>query len=379
MNNKYLFPLLLVFLLILSACNNGRNISVVDFESLSESGNWKVIKQDSTEYTGQIKLKAEKMLMHFLHWWPLNENNNEISTEHTKDLLLNLWGMQFDLTGVEGETKINGHQAFFVEGNLRNVVKTRFIVWNCPQSNRQFLSDCNINISLSTPQHLLNLQVNDITNSVCCHKTEDPVQNPKLPQHINYEDQNITLDLPESWRSSLFFVSTDSNEKGPGYYANGVTEKEGAIWSLVTDTQKEINLTWKKSSAQISEDNFQKALSNVFNDTIIIMQDTLKYRFYCADTNSQNIKVNERYIENSGSFDLITDIESYAPIDTSHYQYKAFIWKNNETEYFLFASMVAYNNMWGIPFDLAPTELQFNNFVRDEVLKNITNHPITFK
>ncbi len=316
------------------------------------------------------------MLMHFLHWWPLDESNNEISIEYAKELLLNLWEMPFDLTGVEGETEINGHKAYFIEGNLRNIVKTRFIVWNCNQSNRQFLSDCNINISLNTPQELLDLQVNDITNSICCHKTEDLIKDPKLVQQINYEDQNITLDLPENWRSILFFVSTDPSKKGPGYYEGGVTEKEGAIWNLVTDTQKEIDLTWKKSTDQLSESSFQTAIERVFNDTIIAMQDTLKYRFYCVNTKSQNIKINNKYIEGSGNFDIITDIENYAPIDTSHYQYKAFTWKNNETEYFLFASMAAYNNMWGIPFDLAPTDVQFNNFVRDEVLKNITNHPV---
>ncbi len=60
MNIKFLIPLLFVFLLILPACNNNRNISVIDYESLSESGNWKIIKQDSTEHSGQIKIKAEK-------------------------------------------------------------------------------------------------------------------------------------------------------------------------------------------------------------------------------------------------------------------------------------------------------------------------------
>ncbi|MCK5134520.1 MAG: DUF3795 domain-containing protein [Bacteroidales bacterium] len=56
---------------------------------------------------------------------------------------------------------------------------------------------------------------------------------------------------------------------------------------------------------------------------------------------------------------------------------KTFLWKNRETEYLLFSSMVAYNNMWGISFNLAPTEVQFNSFVEDVVLKSINNHPIS--
>ena len=79
MNIKYLFPLLFVFL-ILSACDN--NASEIDYEGLSESGNWKIVKQDSTEYSGHVKLQKEKWLMHFLHWWPLDESNSEISPEY---------------------------------------------------------------------------------------------------------------------------------------------------------------------------------------------------------------------------------------------------------------------------------------------------------
>jgi hypothetical protein len=376
MKTKKLFTIFISCLIILSACNNSIRTPEIDYKSLSKSGNWEVIKNDSSVNTGHIKLKDEIWLMHFLHWWPLNDSNNEISIDYTKNLLMNLWGMQFTLTGTEGETKVNGHKAFFIEGTLRNVVKTRFIVWNCYESNRQFLSDCNINISLKTQDDLLDLQVNNITNSICCHEMEIKNQNSKLPQQINYKDQNIVLNIPANWRSDLFLVSANDDEKTPGHYLNGVTEKQGAIWNLLTDSQKEINLIWKKSTDKLSVNSFNAALNSFFNDTLIKMQDTLKFRSYFRNTNSVNIIDKEGYIEGSGNFEIITEIENYAPIDTSFYHYKAFLWKNEETEYLLFSSMVAYNNMWGISFDLAPTELQFNSFVKDVVLKNINNHPI---
>jgi len=242
------FTFIVLCFVILSACKNSTRTPEINYNSLQQSGNWEVIKKDSSINTGHIKLKDEIWLMHFLHWWPLNETNNKVSIDYTKDLMMNLWGMQFTLTGIEGETEVNGHKAFFVEGTLRDIVKTRFIVWNCHETNRQFLSDCNINTSLNTPQDLLNLQVNDITNSVCCHKMENSNDNPKLPQQINYKDQNITINIPENWRSDLYFISINPDIKSPGYYANGVTEEEGVILNLLTDSHKEIDLIWKKSS-----------------------------------------------------------------------------------------------------------------------------------
>ncbi len=370
------FMLSVFITLILTGCNNSTETPVLKYNKLTQTGSWKVRKIDSTANSGHIKLENKIWLMHFLHWWQLDENRTEISTGYTKKLLMNLWGMQFTLTGIEGETQVNGHKAFFVEGMLGDFVKTKFIVWNCPETNRRFLSDCNINISLNTPDDLLELQVNDITKSVCCHSLKKTINNPKITQRIVYDDENIAFNIPANWRSGFYVVNPNSDKNIPGYYKNGITENRGTIWNLITDSEKEINFIWKKNNSKLSAYYFKKALLNFFNDTIISMKDTLKYRSVYANVNPQPYLGKNGYFESSGNFDVITDIVGYMPIDTSNYKYNTFFWRNNKTEYLIVASMVAYNNMWGIPFDLAPTGIQLKEFINTEVLKIINNHPI---
>ncbi|RPH32470.1 MAG: hypothetical protein EHM93_08930 [Bacteroidales bacterium] len=360
-----------------SECINNSGAPVILYSKLfNDKSNWKVIKKDSLANSGHIKIKDEIWLMHFLHWWSLDEKNSDISIEYTKKLLENLWGMQYSLNGIEGETKINGHQAYYVEGVLRNFVKTRFIVWNCPESKRQFLSDCNINIALKTPDEFLNLQTTDITNSVCCHNSNNKPDNTKLEQRINYEDMNISINLPENWRSEYYIVNPNSIKNRPGYYQNGITKQRGAVWNLLTDSKKEINLIWQKSNNRLSEKYMNIALNKLFNDTLTIMNDTLKYISFYTNISSQNITFKNDFIESTGNFDIVVKLVGRAPVDTSHYLYKAFLWKYEETEYLLVATMVAYNNIWDISFDLAPTENQFNGFINDVVLKSICNHPM---
>jgi len=370
------FFLLLYASIILTGCGHQGETLTFRHQNLTRDGTWQVIKNDSTEISGHIKLENKIWLMHFLHWWPLNEDRKEISTAYSENLLLNLWGMPYVLTGIKGETQVNGHPAYYVEGVFRDIVKTRFIVWNCPETNRQFLSDCNINISLNTPEELFDLQVNDITASICCHKTGEAANYPQLAEHINYEKENVAFNIPSNWRSEFYIVNPHSDKNIPGHFRNGISQNHGAIWSLITDSEKEINFIWEKDGNKLSSEYFNKALLHFFSDTIISKKDTLRYRLVYKNLEPLSPREENGFFECSGSYDMITDIVGYMPIDTSNYQYKAFLWENDETKYLLIASMVAYKNMWGVPFDLAPTINQFEEYLNKEVLQNITDHPI---
>ena len=376
MRKNMFYTAISIFLVAIMSCGNKTANPVIDYSNLSKSGNWEIIQRDSSLFEGHIKLKNEIWLMNFLHWWPLTKSNSNISSEYAKNLLMNLWGMQFNLTGAEGETKVNGHQAFWIEGKLGEVVKTRFIVWNCPESKRQFLSDCNINISLKTPDTLLILQSDDITNSVCCHHNNNKTNNPRLPQQIEYKDQNITLNIPENWRSNLYYVNSDTTIKTPGHYLNGCTEKQGSLWNLLSESQKEINLIWKNNDEISMESSSTALLENYFADTVFAMQDTFRLFSYYTHLNPLTFIGQKGYMKNSGFFDMVTEVENYYPIDTSRYRYQSFFWRGNNADYLLLASMVAYDNFWGIPFDLAPTEEQFKDFINNDVLKNISSHQI---
>lgn len=381
MKSKYIYILIVaaVLVLLIITCNKKSNTSTINYRYLSENKNWIITRTDSTENSGHITLKKKAWMMHFIHWWSLTEEKKKLSVEYARYLLKSLWGMPFTLTGEEGTMKINGHTAYFVDGIYSNIVKTRFIVWNCHESGRQFLSDCNINISLNTPNELFELQVKDITKSISCHDTEKFVNNPKIPKHLVYKDENITFNIPSNYRSDFYIVNPNSDKKIPGHYENGLSQKRGVIWNLMTDSEKEINFIWQKSKQFLSESLFRKKLQIFFSDTTFTKQDSIVIQLFTSNHNIRNITKKNKYYECTGEYNVITKIRGSNPIDTSHYIYKAFFWKENENEHLLLASMVAHDNIWGIPFDLKPSSEQFNKFIEEQMLNNLINVSINIK
>ncbi len=373
--NRKLFNLIFPIVLFWG-CSLSPERSEFHYKNLVERGGWEIVKVDSTNSSGMIKLKKEIWLMNFLHWRKLSNKNENISVKYVKHLMNSLWGMQFTLTGTEGTTTINGHPAYYVDGKLKEIVKTRFIVWNCPESGRQFISDCNINIARNTPERLFNLQTDEIANTICCHGSKTHGKNKNLPQFVEYENENVSFDLPDNWRSNRFIVNPNSDKDKPGHYPDGMTKYRGTVWNLLSDSEKEITFVWNVSSNNISYNRFERALHEYYSDTTTTESNDVKYISYYSNIKFLKMKKQDRHLEFSGAYDIITEKEDGNPIDTTHYTYKAFNWQLNGTEYLLSASVVAYNNVWGIPVDLAPTGAQLNEFINGEVLSTVTNNPV---
>ena len=141
----------------------GQN-QIVDINKLKKTDpTWEIVKTYSEKTSGRITYKSQKWLMYFIHWRELNDDNKNISVEYATHLLKTLWGMSFKFTDNSGECAVNGHQAYFAEATISDMIKTRFIVWNCNESNRQFIADCNINLAAKTPENLFELQCERIT------------------------------------------------------------------------------------------------------------------------------------------------------------------------------------------------------------------------
>ncbi|MFC2104660.1 hypothetical protein ACFLS4_04830 [Bacteroidota bacterium] len=336
--------------------------NIIDFDQLkSIDKNWEIIQ----DKPGRITYKSQKWLMYFVHWRELTDENKNISEEYANDLLKGLWGMPFVTTNVVGECIINGHQAYFAEAILRNRVRTRFIVWNCEETNRQFIADCNINISMKTPEDLFKLQYDEITSNFNCHQSGMETANSKLKQFVNYENLDISFNLPESWKSKEFLIARDTSKKIPGYYLNGVSKKEGTIWSLLTDSEKQIDLLWCESKEEVSKNTLDKFIKNIEKDTLVETIDSIKYISVYNNYNLGNLSQKENSIIGEGTFDIILNVPAYQHIDTTKYIQKSYLWKKQDKIYFLLASMVVIEDMWGLPFDLAPSDEIFNDFIKD--------------
>lgn len=363
-------------IMILNSLLAQKKFPEIDYQHFSVDNNWQINKQDSSLNAGNITLSSKVWLMHFLHWWPLTDSSENLSLAYATELLKTLWGMQFTLTENKGECRVNGHRAYYVEGQLGNVVKTRFIVWNCPESGRQFVSDCNINLALNTPEEYFKVQVQDITQSIHCHAPYEERKTEKLSHFIAYDTLGIHFQLPQFWHSDLYVVSENSDRKMPGYFKDGLNRKNGVIWNLITDSEKKVNLVWKQISAKLTSESFASDLRSFYQDTLHTVQDTFEISFYHENANLSAIDSLDAYFECDGEYDQVTEIKGIGVYDTSHYVFHAFSWQEENISYLLTAAMVAHDNFWGIPIDLVPGRDQFESFL-DELRHNIRGLPIS--
>ncbi|RKY86681.1 hypothetical protein DRQ09_05760, partial [candidate division KSB1 bacterium] len=315
----------------------------IDLKGLQKTGiEWTVLQFDSTSNNGAIKLHHQSWLMHFIHCRPLTPEREKISVEYTRHLMLNFWGpdMPFELSRNYGETEVAGHKAYFVDGTIMNGnVHTRFIVWNCPETKRQFIADCNINVRRKTPQKLLKLQYDDISHTISCHKNAKIIKSPFLSQKCIWEKYNLSFYIPENWRTEEY-VSSE-------WYPDGMTDTNGSLWTLLTDSEKHIELLWNKNDGEISKSLFYDYIKQIESNNTIVRKDTLIYNIKIRNLFVEDLIEKNEYISGEGKFDFVYNISGKKY--SSPYIFKVLLWKNKDKSYFLLASIIAIKEFWGIP------------------------------
>ncbi|MGB2804053.1 MAG: hypothetical protein WBD64_04050 [Candidatus Zixiibacteriota bacterium] len=330
---------------------------LIDLEGLRSSGDDRTVRQDTLPDGGVIRLHHDKWLMYFLHWRPLTEERKGLSAEYVRNLMLNFWGpnMPFTLSESVGEMEVAGHRAYSVDGTIYDgAIKSRFIVWNCPETKRQLIADCNINVGKGTSPELLELQ-NDITLSVSCHGAANVQKHPGLNQLYVSKMFNLSFRTPETWRTEEYWDS--------GWYPSGMTPTNGTLWTLLTDSEKYVELRWENKRSELSTGLFNRFIERIESDSVV-SGTTLRI----TDIKLRGTIAKKECIVGHGNFKYnlrAGDREEIKP-----FRFSAFLWNRGEKTYFLLAGMISLQQFWGISPNLSPTDETFNRFVQDEVLAN---------
>ena len=339
-----------------------RTISIEEFVNLrglrNNGDDWKVIGKGAFAEGGFIKLHHDKWLMYFLHWRPLTEDKRTLTLKYVRNHMLNFWdeAMDFELTEIEGEIEICGHKGFFTEGTLsKGAIYTRFIVWNCPQTNRQFTADCNINVRRGTPKDLLELQ-NLVTKTVRCHKNASQPKISGLNKKYESQRWNLIFNIPENWRTADFNLED--------WFPQGMTEQNGSLWTLLTDSEKHVELLWEDTDAEISPFLFNKFLKLLTTNSSI--PKGLRGIF--------NIQLD--YLDRKNGYYLGEGTYQYnqyrkGKFQPFEYKFKGLLWKKGKRIYFLLASLIQIKEFWGIKNDLSPSTETLEKYLKDEIIPNI--------
>jgi rhodanese-related sulfurtransferase len=336
---------------------------LIDVTGLNESGpDWRVIVQEIGADEGHIRLGQSKWLMYFLHWRPLTDADRSLTVDYVRNHMLHFWGqsMDFELANIDGEMEVCGHSAVLTEGSVMGgAVYTRFIVWNCPETGRQFTADCNINLRRKTPRELLDLQ-RTITESIRCHESAPhPGVPPVLSQEYLSYAWNVSFRIPSSWRTADY-VSRE-------WFPHGMSIQSGSLWTLLTDSVKRLELVWRESVDETAPDEMFRHFMGICAGPVTFETTTSRI----IEWDIEGIEERGGVWTAEGTYRFHQKVENTDRSAVSTFRFKGFLWRDGRKAYFLLASLVQITEFWNIPNDLSPSEETFNRFVEEEILPNI--------
>jgi hypothetical protein len=208
---------------------------------------WKKEDVKGTREQGEITFSDTKWLMYLIHWGPIQVP--EITIAYVKDRMLRMWGVPFDFSGKEGKTEISGHEAVWVEAYGTNKsFYTRFIIWNCPESGREFIADTNYNLQAKTPEEDFETEMRS-ARTVRCHENAPSQSFPDLTKKVEPQGYGLSFFIPDKW------FMFDSSYYVPFPQYEGIrNDKMGSLLGLCSDQNISVTLKWYPLEEPLQEE-----------------------------------------------------------------------------------------------------------------------------
>jgi len=238
--------------------NSGLEIQLEDI-----GWRWKEEDIKGTAEQGEVTFSDTKWLMYLIHWGPIQVP--KITVDYVKERMLKMWGVKFEFSGKEGKTKVAGHDAVFAEAYGTNrLFYTRFIIWNCPESGREFIADTNYNLARKTPERDFEKEMRS-AKTVQCHERAQTEQFSDLTKKFESEKNGLSFYYPEEW----FIFDSPYYVPFPQY--QGIRNREmGSLLSLCSDENISVRLKWFPLDTTSREEPFmgvsQKTLENLLKE-----------------------------------------------------------------------------------------------------------------
>lgn len=144
---------------------------VVDLQRLEQvKPGWAVSEAQGDAAKGSMTVERLVWPLFYLHWFPRNAKAGEVTTQEAESLISSLWPDK----PVDGPLKsravtLPAHNAVEIEyTRAHGEIRSRAFVWACPVSGRLLIADTNMNLTVSAPEALMEMQ-RDMARTVRCH------------------------------------------------------------------------------------------------------------------------------------------------------------------------------------------------------------------
>jgi hypothetical protein len=194
------------------------------------------IQGDTAE--GSVSVNRIKIIYYFIHWGPIEVQ--EITPEYVRERIPKLWPSEGLVVNEVKPVEVAGHPAFYASATpQRQFYSPHFLIWNCPETGRQFIADMNYNISYFTPKLELDAQIAVTTRTLTCHKGAPTTDAPGLVATYDEPRFNISFKHPLHW----YVMENPYGVPHPAY--NGLRgETVGSVLAWLKDRAVGFKFFW---------------------------------------------------------------------------------------------------------------------------------------
>jgi hypothetical protein len=199
------------------------------------------VKEGSQEYERDV------WPMFYLHWRPLAEGApREMSVEDAGKAVSGLWeGFTPDGPLQGRKVTLPQHEAVLFETTTSHgEMKTRYLVWACPESLRVLVADMNLSLKANAPDVLLDWQ-SDMAATVRCHAGAALGEFPHLASRYDIPGSDLSYAHPMDWvpvpgyKAQLAFDGADFTAARPDN-----TALAGQDLILASDAEERLYFAW---------------------------------------------------------------------------------------------------------------------------------------
>ncbi|MGD2217305.1 MAG: hypothetical protein PVJ64_11125 [Gemmatimonadales bacterium] len=162
---------------------------------------WSGSDISGSDKEGSIWVLHRKMIYYLIHWGPIE--TDEITPEYVRERIPKIWPSEgIEVRNTRAMT-VAGHPAIYAEAVAASqFYSPQYLIWNCPESGRQFIADMNYNTLYRTPVTELQAQIDATTSTLACH-TGAPSS--PVPGHVvRYDNPRFRLAFSHPLRWYVF-------------------------------------------------------------------------------------------------------------------------------------------------------------------------------
>jgi hypothetical protein len=207
---------------------------------------WAVAEAQGDSAKGSLSVERTVWPLFYLHWSPRDAKSREVTVSKAEEIVTSLWPDK----PVDGPLKsrtvaLPSHPAVEVETTRgHGEWRSRLFVWACPQSGRLVVADTNVNLTVSAPEALMEMQ-RDMARTVTCHPGAEADTFGHLPRTFDVPESNISYAHNEEWIpvASYRRVSGFGQAQWEGETPNNTPERGQSV-ALEGDPFKRLYVAW---------------------------------------------------------------------------------------------------------------------------------------